>query len=76
MLESSYETYDKVEISIKNKLLKFHDGQMVLDYYNSAGCLNEAMRNKLCSVIIKDELVQNDNCKKISRARFITLAKG
>lgn len=76
MLETTYETYDKVEVSIKAKLLKLHDGQMVLDYYNSVGSLNEPMRNKLCSVIIKDELLQNNNSKKISRSRFIMLAKG
>jgi len=65
-----------IKAEIKAKLLKLHDGQMVLDYYNSAGSLNDSMRNKLCSVIIKDELLQNNNSKKNSRSRFIMLAKG
>lgn len=39
-------------LSIKEKLMKCQDGQMVLEYYSSVGHFNESMRNKLCSVII------------------------
>lgn len=46
---------------------------MVLNFYNSKKHLNEAMRNKLVSVIIKDQIQNHEN---LNRSKFIALAKG
>lgn len=57
-----------------NGILKmYHDGLMVLDYYNVHKNLNYSMKNKLSSVIVKHEL-KND--LKMNKKKFIDLAKG
>lgn len=51
----------------------YHDGLMVLDYYNVHKNVNYSMKNKLSSVIVKHEL-KND--LKMNKKKFIDLAKG
>jgi len=58
---------------IKNILKKYQDGEMVLKFYESKNFLNNATRNKLVSVVIKDQIQNKQN---LNRSRFIELAKG
>ncbi|XP_022174514.1 uncharacterized protein LOC111036697 [Myzus persicae] len=58
---------------IKTILSKYQDGEFVLDYYKLKLHFNEAMRNKLVSVIIKDQIRSQ---VILNRSRFIILAKG
>lgn len=53
--------------------MKYQDGEMVLNFFQTKAYLNEAMRNKLVSVIMKDQIKNNEH---LNRSRFITLAKG
>jgi len=46
---------------------------MVLKFYELKHYLNNAMRNKLVAVIIKDQIQNNEN---LNRIRLIELAKG
>jgi len=58
---------------IQTILSKYQDGEFVLDYYKLKSHFNEAMRNKLVSVIIKDQIRSQ---VVLNRSRFIILAKG
>lgn len=60
---------------INDILSKCYDGLMVLNYYKLNNNLNYTMRNLLTSVIIKYELVNQED-KQISKSKFIYLAKG
>lgn len=63
-------------ISIKNILHLYTDGRMIINYYENFKNLNNSMRNNLASVIIKHELKNDLHNTKISKTKFIDLAKG
>lgn len=52
---------------------QYHDGKCVLSFYGSCGYLNQSMRNKLSSVIIKDRIQKTITLDKV---QFMELAKG
>ncbi|CAI6348452.1 unnamed protein product [Macrosiphum euphorbiae] len=51
----------------------YHDGKCVLSFYGSCGYLNQSLRNKLASVIIKDRIQKSI---KLDKVQFTELAKG
>lgn len=52
---------------------QYHDGKCVLSFYGSFGYLNQSLRNKLASVIIKDRIQKSI---KLDKVQFTELAKG
>ncbi|XP_022183777.1 uncharacterized protein LOC111043186 [Myzus persicae] len=75
--ECSYTTTKNNDNSLAQQiqtiLSKYQDGEFVLDYYKLKSHFNEAMRNKLVSVIIKDQIRSQ---VILNRSRLIILAKG
>lgn len=61
---------------IKSILNSYADGRMILNYYATFKQLNNSMRNNLASVIIKNELKDDLENTKISKYKFMDLAKG
>ncbi|XP_025420484.1 uncharacterized protein LOC112690651, partial [Sipha flava] len=62
---------------IKKKTLEqYQDGLLILQHFNSYGSLNSKMRNRLCGVLIKDELFKTKGANKIEKTQFSKIANG
>jgi len=59
---------------LKNILLSYHEGQIIIDYYNNHNELNGPMRNKLSHLVISHTL-KNINEKKISTTKLNALSQ-
>jgi len=57
---------------LKNILLSYHKGQIIIDYYKNHNLLNGPMRNKLSHLVISHTL-KNINEKKISTTKLNAL---
>eukprot|EP00102_Acyrthosiphon_pisum_P024178 XP_016661388.1 PREDICTED: uncharacterized protein LOC107884234 isoform X1 [Acyrthosiphon pisum] len=68
-------THEKRSVNdLKNILLSYHEGQIIIDYYKNHNLLNGPMRNKLSHLVISHTL-KNINEKKISTTKLNALSQ-